>query len=498
MKSKEPALRIGQAAAQLGITPHHLRELCKAGLMEAEQSAGGQWRVPLSIIQRYQTEEIPPIPTYIEDDEPHSPATPNAGNRLLAEPSAEMIEAVEEAEIEEAAVRKEEAAVRKKENTVRRLRLEFEEQQARDRLAARAQEESARAAAEQAAAQEGEEIVRHMAWVDEWAERTLRRIPCDVPGPLRLSLHKAVVARLADIPRTQSGTLTQRLVDAEIDRALAPWRHQRNIDAAVEAVCSQLPYELRYSPQSATWKSRVMQAARKEIGNLGNLPRWQMEAAGNAAIKPIIVEFEHAQLCAKLATTLPAGLTQAEQVEARERIAEALLRFPVGASAHRLEQARDGELLPFHQLLQKREHARICENVLLYASYKLPYSLSSSASKSALDEMRAAVTKLPIGTPQREMEAARDRVADRIKKEHEQERRIEALVDGGLRETQPYVQRLVDSDRVELERGETVYSVAESFREAVRRGLREDLDGTESAEDVKLLVQGIVRQELDM
>jgi hypothetical protein len=96
------------------------------------------------------------------------------------------------------------------------------------------------------------------------------------------------------------------------------------------------------------------------------------------------------------------------------------------------------------------------------------------------------------------MEAARDRVADRIKKEHEQERRIEALVDGGLRETQPYVQRLVDSDRVELERGETVYSVAESFREAVRRGLREDLDGTESAEDVKLLVQGIVRQELDM
>jgi hypothetical protein len=51
---------------------------------------------------------------------------------------------------------------------------------------------------------------------------------------------------------------------------------------------------------------------------------------------------------------------------------------------------------------------------------------------------------------------------------------------------------------VELERGETAYSVAESFREAVRRDLREDLDGTENAEDVKLLVQGIVRQELDM
>src|ERR1019366_1297054 len=156
--------------------------------------------------------------------------------------------------------------------------------------------------------------------------------------------------------------------------------------AAVEAVCSQLPYELRYSPQSATWKSRIMQAARKEIENLGNVPRWQMDAAGNAAVKPIVGEFEHAQLCAKLATALPAGLTQAEQAEARERIAEALSRFPVGASAHRLEQIRDGELLPFHQLFQKREHARICESVLQWASYKLPYGLSSSVSKSALDE----------------------------------------------------------------------------------------------------------------
>src|ERR1035441_1266322 len=169
--------------------------------MNIESSQAWIAPAPLSIIQRYQNEEIPAIPTFIEnDDEPHSPATPKAGNRLLAEPSPEMIGAVEDAEIEEAAARKEEAAVRKTEHTVHKLRLEFEEQQARDRLAARAQEESARAAAEQAAAQEGEEIVRHMAWVDEWAERTLRRIPCDVPGPLRLSLHKAVVARLAAGP----------------------------------------------------------------------------------------------------------------------------------------------------------------------------------------------------------------------------------------------------------------------------------------------------------
>ncbi|MGA2185132.1 MAG: hypothetical protein ABSH47_19105 [Bryobacteraceae bacterium] len=505
MTSKEPALRIGQAAAQLEITAHHLRELCKSGLVEAEQSPGGQWRIPLTSIQRLQSEGVPPIPTYIEDgddiedgDEPDSPVQAKANNRLLAPPSPELIGAVEDAEIEEAAVRKEEAVVRKKENTVRRLRLEFEEQQARDRLAARAQEERQRAAAEQAAARQREDIALHRAWVEQWAECALRQIPRDVPGPLRLELHSAIVSRLAALPRTQSNTLTQRLVDAEVDGVLAPWTHQRGIDTAVEAVCSRLPFDIQYGPHNTAWKIRVMQAARKEIEKLGNVPGWQMEAAGSGAAKPIIAEFEQEQLCAKLAGTLPAGLTREEQEEARERVQEALARLPVHTSARRLEQARDTELLPFHQVLQKREHDRRCENVLRLAVYKLPYGISTADSKKALAEMQATVTRLPVGTPEREMEGARDRIADRIRKKQERQRRIEALIEDGLREIHPYVQRLVDSGRVELERGETAYSVAESFRNPVRQSLREELEGTEGGEDLKRLVQRIVREELDM
>jgi hypothetical protein len=453
----------------------------------------------LIAIDRLEDEGVPPIPTFIEDDnEPHSLATPKAGNRLLAAPSPAMIEAVEDAEIEEAAVRQEEAAVRKKENTVRKLRLEFEEQQARDRLAMRAQEERARVAREQAAAREREDVVRHRTWVEEWTERALRRIPREAPGPLRLALHKAVMIRLADLPRSQSNTLTQRLIDAEIDRVLAPWTYQRKVDAAVEMVCSQLPYDLRCSPQSAMWKNRVMQAARNEIEHLGNVPRWQLVAAGTAAAKPIIAEFDHVHLCANLVRTLPAGLTSEEQAEARERIQEALSRFPVLTSARRLEQARDAELVPFHQILKKREHDRLCESVLQWASHKLPYRMSSSDSKNALETMRTAVTMLPIGTPACEMEAARDRVADRIKQEHERQRRIETLIEGGLREIYPYVQRLVDCGRVELERGETVYSVVEGFKEVIRQGLKEDLKGAESAEDVKRLAQESVREELDL
>ena len=38
VKIKDAALRIGQAATQLEISPHHLRQLCKCGLVEAELS----------------------------------------------------------------------------------------------------------------------------------------------------------------------------------------------------------------------------------------------------------------------------------------------------------------------------------------------------------------------------------------------------------------------------------------------------------------------------
>lgn len=497
MKSKEPALRIGQAAARLGVSPHHLRQVCKSGLAEAEQSPGGQWRIPLTSIERMEREGVPAIPTFIEDDELDVPA-PNPGKHLLAEPSPEMIEAVEEAEIEEAAVRKEEAAVRKKENTVRKLRLEYEEQQARDRLAERAQQEQARIVAEQAAARELEEVARHQIWVEEWADRTLRRIPHDVPGHLRLALHNALLSRLADLPRTQPNPLTQRLVDAEIDKALAPWTHQRTVDAAIEAVCAQLPYQMRYSPQSAAWKARVMRAARNEIENLGRVPRSQMDAAGTAAAKPIVAEFEFAQLCEAVASALPAGLTRDEQIGARERVLEAFGEYPVGTSQRRLEETRNVVLVPFNQVLKKREHERICEDVLLYASFKLPWSLSSEESKSALNEMRVAVARLPIGTTQREMEQARDRVVERISKEKDTQKRIAGLIEDGVREVYPYVQKLVDGGRVELDPGETTYSVAEGFKTAVRNGLKEELEANDTSDEAKKLAQRIVRDELGM
>jgi hypothetical protein len=182
VRAKEPALRIGQASAELGISPHYMRQLCKCGLVEAELSPGGQWRVLLSEIPRLQREGVPALPTFIEDN-PQPPAptptSPSNPNLPPASPSPQVIDAFEQAEIEEAAARQEEAEVKRKESTIRRLRLELEEREVQDQV-------NARAVAQQAEARKLEEKRWHEAWVEKWAQYTLTVLPSDVPGPCDL------------------------------------------------------------------------------------------------------------------------------------------------------------------------------------------------------------------------------------------------------------------------------------------------------------------------
>jgi predicted site-specific integrase-resolvase len=514
MKGKEAALRIGQAAAQLKVSNHHLRQLCKCGLVEADQSPAGQWRIPLSEIQRLQSVGVPPPPTFIEEGGSHLGAAPSAEGlpethvaaaasgptHLPAPPSPAVIMAQEDAEIEEAAVRKEEAAVRRKESTVRKLHLEFEEQQAQDQLNARKNREHTQTEANRAAARQSEEQTQHAEWVEQWAEQALRGLPRNIAGALRLELHNAVSTRLANLPRIQSNTLTQQLIDAETDRVLRPWKRQLVVDRAVESVCERLPFDLRYSHEYRARKSQAAQIARKAIEQLGDVPQWQMEATGSAAVMPIVIEFEHQQRCAKLAATLPfdlTGLTSSEQTEAREQILDRLSHIPVNTPQRKLEQVRDEALLPFRQLLAKRQHEHRIEYILRLAPYRLPSRMSSADQKEALEEVRRAVAKLPIGASQHDMEVAKDRVVNRIRQEQEQEKRFAALVDCGIREVYPYVQRLVRRGLVELEDRETAFSIAADLKDVVRETL-DELDGIETEEEVKKLVHDVVSEELDI
>jgi hypothetical protein len=203
---------------------------------------------------------------------------------------------------------------------------------------------------------------------------------------------------------------------AEKDTALAPWRRHRTIDALVESVCKDLPLDLKYSEQNQVRKHQAAQAARAAMEPLSDVPEWQMRLAGAAAVKPIVDQFEHEQRCAKLASTLPPELTKEEQADARQQIQQALAPLPADTTVRKLELAREEALAPFRATLAKREHERRYENVLFALPLALPFGLAGSDREQALEEIRAAVVKLPVGAAEAEMRAARDAVLNGIAK----------------------------------------------------------------------------------
>ena len=267
----------------------------------------------------------------------------------------------------------------------------------------------------------------------------------------------------------------------------------------MKAVCRRdLPYELQSYDQYSDLKNQAAQAARTALERLGDVADWQMKAAASAAIKPMVAEFEHRQRCAKLSSTLPSDLTSAEQQEARGLIQEALSQLPANTSPQKLEKVREEALAPFRPRLAQREHERRLQRVLYSISGSLPWNMYGSDRQEALAEIEAAVKKLPVGTSEQDMAGTRDRVLNRIKKEHETTKRLKALIERGLSEIAPYIRTLVQKGDLELELGETSYSVAEELKPAVREALEDELDGTETDEALNKLVHEIVDEEFDL
>ena len=94
----------GQAAHQLSASQAQIRALCESGAVEAETTPGGQYRIPAHELARLQRDGLPPIPRPLPDES--RPAVRNGRTRhgnpeLLAEPSSEVVSAVEEVAITE-------------------------------------------------------------------------------------------------------------------------------------------------------------------------------------------------------------------------------------------------------------------------------------------------------------------------------------------------------------------------------------------------------------
>ena len=122
----------------------------------------------------------------------------------------------------------------------------------------------------------------------------------------------------------------------------------------------------------------------------------------------------------------------------------------------------------FRGELRRAQDEKVREDVLDWFTLRLPPGMSQEDQSEALAEARAKIARLPVGTPQREIEKARDRVIAEYKDEQGRKDAKERLIEAGLAEI--YVQRL----ERDWEFDQSTWSLTEDLKPAIREALEEE------------------------
>ena len=235
----------GQVARQLGTTPAAIRVLCENRLIAAETSPGGHWRVPASEVERLKRDGLPAIPRPLPN--PSAPARNGTSN---GHGYAEF--------------------VRNRPTKLRWLPIGWRSPRARlnnARLNARSKKTKIGSAsvtieklrrrlrsAERAEAEEAEQ--RHQEWVLDWTQYALNSLPWGARQEVEVEVYMAVQEALSLLQSGEPQGVTQRLVDAAVHRALAPWTRQQEIERALTAGMDKLGWT------SNSFRVRAVKAAR--------------------------------------------------------------------------------------------------------------------------------------------------------------------------------------------------------------------------------------------
>ncbi|MGD0670086.1 MAG: hypothetical protein ABSB23_21330 [Bryobacteraceae bacterium] len=337
---------------------------------------------------------------------------------------------------------------------------------------------------------------RRQVWKTYWTGYALRRIPSSAPESVRLDVYQVVEETLTDLEPTQPDSLTRRLVDAAVDRALTPWRTATQKSERIQEACEDwnLPCNMRHD---RAWKARMYEAASTAVGRLrAGASLAEVDAAARQAIVPLVREFEHQRACAEIIASVRGELSgaDAEVEEGNEGVQKALAELPVGTSRREMEKARDLALEPIRGRIAARLDERMREEVLDSCRWRLPFGMSPEDKAEALAEAREEIAELPAGAPRGEIEKARDRVVAQYKEEQERKEARERLIEAGLGEIYGYVQRLEQKWKFD----KSTWSLSEELKPPIREALEEELEGDESAEEVAGLVRRLVRRELNL
>jgi hypothetical protein len=340
--------RSGQAARVWATSPHFVRRLCEARLVDAERSDSGQWKIPHSEVERIKKEGLPEIPSSVEPDdrkcqEKYSPP----GNSL--------------------SVRARGGAVRSAEAVVvtqsRRNRLEIDQdpektgtwfpEPQRVEVETRSREHQAQLDKAALARTEQDRID----WHDSWMATALRSLPWEAPPETRLVVRETVTDALAGLGPQHSWQVVDSLVRAAVAKALRPWNQERETARAIQAAQETLPWGAKDSFSPTLWQSRAQETAAAAIRRLpADSTFAEKLRVGSAAARQVTCDFEDHELRKRiLRAAYLWDVAPGERDEAQAAMQKKLEILPVGTSALALEKAREQTLVPFRESKKRKE-----------------------------------------------------------------------------------------------------------------------------------------------
>jgi len=323
--------------------------MCENGVVAAETTPGGQWRVPAHEVERLKRDGLPPIPRPMptEDDPPESngkPARPNH-SELAVRPSMEVASAQDLVAFMKATLEK------------RRIERDLEAEEDWFRERQRQQEAAAAVERERTEAMRGEQ--RRRQWMQEWIKYALDSVPFSARREVEIEVYSEVDAVLSNLETWQPEAIVRPLVDAAVRHALRPWQRNQDIQSAIDAAVCKLPWDVKNRPEHASSKMRAIDALAEAVRGLREqASREEMETATLLAVQPIIREYDHGQECERLVRRIYLfDATTEEEETAKDAARKALAELPINASRKELEKAEEGALAELKAVVAWRKEA---------------------------------------------------------------------------------------------------------------------------------------------
>jgi hypothetical protein len=336
--------RLGQAAKLLGCSTYTLRQRCAAGLVEADLTEKGQWRIPPEECERLKREGLPPLPAA----EPAPAPGPNPA------PSTRVAVDDEEPESPEVQAEKDKLIIQR--NRLERRRLELDQEDVEDGFVERQRRRRQEAEAETSRCRQAEEAAARKEWEDAHMNRALVSLPRDCAPALRLRAANAVREALAGFGPHNRDEVVSRIVADAIAAELQPYYLDKRRARAIEEAVSLIPRQTRGADSIS--EARVRELARAALMRIGpDADDGTLSLVAKAAARPVVEECTHAARIDELADSGRWLLWEAnadEQKSAEKAIRKALAALPVGTPLEDMQRRKEAVLKPLERMVRGR------------------------------------------------------------------------------------------------------------------------------------------------